>query len=133
MKHSPARVVFCPCLHRCCPCVPQVHLHPLIISVKNCCSSMKAAGGGGGSIWIKLDLSVALKVRRLFMSRWERACTRVCDGERRDSLDSPETFLYESSHLFEAKKGPRSASHFKYTFITSAFSPLHTACRVAGH
>lgn len=50
-------------------------------------------GRVGGSIWIKLDLSVALKVRRLFSSRWERARTRVCDGERRDSLDSPQTFV----------------------------------------
>lgn len=47
-RHSAARVVFCPCLRRCCPSVPRVHLHPLMISVKNRCSSMKAGGGVGG-------------------------------------------------------------------------------------
>lgn len=50
-------------------------------------------GRRGGSIWIKLDLGVALKVMRPFMSRWERACTRVCEEGRRDSMDSPERFI----------------------------------------
>lgn len=61
------------------PISVQIHLHPLMISVKNCWHRMRQ-GGGRRLIWIKLDRRVdtALKVIRPFMSRWQGVCVCVC-------------------------------------------------------
>lgn len=124
MRHSAARVVFCPCLHPCCPSVPpgsfasadDISKEPLQLY------EGRREGRGGGSIWIKLDLGVALKVSRPFMSRWERACTRVCVKKGGGLAWTHQRGLYESSRISEAEKEARGASRFKYTFITSGFS-----------
>lgn len=106
MQHSAASVVFCPWLHHqhhplhsCTPHPVQIHLHPLMISVKNCWHRMRQ-GGGRRLIWIKLDRRVdtALKVSRPFMSRWQGVC--VLGGSAWDCQRG----LFESGRIFEARE-----------------------------
>lgn len=106
MQHSAASVVFCPWLHHqhhplhsCTPHPVQIHLHPLMISVKNCWHRMRQ-GGGRRLIWIKLDCRVdtALKVSRPFMSRWQGVC--VLGGSAWDCQRG----LFESGRIFEARE-----------------------------
>lgn len=96
------------------PTPVQIHLHPLMISVKNCWHRMRQ-GGGRRLIWIKLDRRVdtALKVSRPFMSRWQGVC--VLGGSAWDCQRG----LFEKAGVYlrrggMKRSGPQSSSYFKY-------------------
>lgn len=85
------------CTHPPFPKPVQIHLHPLMISAKNCRHHMRQ---GGGLIWIKLDRRVdsALKVSRPFLLRWQGVV-----GGGGTAWDC-QRGLFESGRIFEAKE-----------------------------
>lgn len=140
MQHSAASVVFCPWLHHqhypllsCTPHAVQIHLHPLMISVKNCWHRLRQ-GGGRRLIWIKLDRRVdtALKVSRPFMSRWQGVC--VLGG----SAWYCQRGLFESRRIFEAgewKGVDHKARHTSNTprhIFTLLFPCRRRVCKEGG-
>lgn len=132
MQHSAVSVVFCPWLHHQhypplhsrAPRPVQIHLHPLMISVKNCWHHMRQ-GGGRRLIWIKLDRRVdtALKVSRPFMLRWQGVC--VLGGGRHGV--AKEAYLKAGVYLRQGseKKWTTKLVILQIRPVTSSLFPFH--------
>lgn len=113
-----------PPLHSRAPRPVQIHLHPLMISVKNCWHHMRQ-GGGRRLIWIKLDRRVdtALKVSRPFMLRWQGVC--VLGGGRHGV--AKEAYLKAGVYLRQGseKKWTTKLVILQIRPVTSSLFPFH--------